>query len=319
MSNDDILKWEDSLLLKNVSNLPIQSVSPSNSLFFEGVEIILDHLEQYSVLEDDRFLHQSPLWRMRVNDTEVIVIKEDAEIKHISVKSVDKKADFFPVPFSEGAKSSGQFFATITPGDYDPDRLMNMRKSGEDSEVPLTLQKEAKKMNYGLDDIDSSIQLARNDGTRCDSYQVVRAVIAFDSSLCKEFRGQERAVMRHIQSIIGLGSSYFESMCLKIKIPFIDGTCDLSQDPYRDTAKSSNVLEDFTAQFRKTRPVVRKDTAHLFSGTPFPNGVLGWAWKGGICTSTHGYGANYMTFSDNIALRASLFGEYFIISRNFYW
>ena len=309
MTNDEVLKWSDSLLLKNVSNLPVQSVSQSNnSLFFEGIEINLDHLEQYSVLNNDRFLHQSPLWRLRVNDIEVIVVKEDTEIKHISVKSSIKRADFFPIPFSEGAKSSGQFFAEITPSDYDSDRLVNMKKSGEDSKPPRTIIKGAKTTQTIGND--SSIQYAKSDHEGCEYYQVIRAVIAFDSSLCNEFSGRERAVMRHIESIIGLGSSYFESMCLKIKIPFIDGTCDKNRDPYRDVAKSKNILEDFTAQFQKTRPRVRKDTAHLFSGTRFANGVLGWAWKGGICTSTHGFGANYISFSNNIALRASLFGEF---------
>jgi hypothetical protein len=34
--------------------------------------------------------------------------------------------------------------------------------------------------------------------------------------------------------------------------------------------------------------------AHLFSGTSFENGVLGWAWKGSLCSKENGYGEYFV-------------------------
>ncbi len=99
-----------------------------------------------------------------------------------------------------------------------------------------------------------------------------------------------KRVNSHIQAIVAMAAEYYEPACISLRLRHIDGTCNSSNDPYKSIAKSKQILEEFTAEWRDNRENVRRDVAHLFSGTSFDRGILGWAWKNTVCSKANGYG-----------------------------
>lgn len=299
LSSVELKHFKLQYIVRNDTNVTLQS---GDTLFFQDVEYSLEDLEPYSVLSPELFQDteaSSPLLQKIVNGTKITVVKDGNQIVHICFENEKGRLDL--IPLQNNGNSSKPIYAAIGMEDYDVERLNSMKSFDN--------IRHSKTISYGDETMNQDDNVAHAKSMKCLSRQTIEVAIAHDASLCLEFGGDKRRTNSHIQAIVGLAASYYESSCIKLSLSYIDGTCDFSKDTYKNIATSKDILEEFTAEWRANKGSVRRDVAHLFSGSSFDSGVLGWAWKSTICSGANGYGANWISWSKNIALRASLFAH----------
>lgn len=272
----------------------------------------LDNLQQFTILSEkyhptNEDVINSPLWKKEVNGTYILVIKDaQGKIEHVSVSDNNSRSDIVPIhPNNSSSYDDDHIFATITMEDYDEEKINTMAKNHKEAFKSYT---ETTNKSSKSDKLD--IQLLQKSAKNCQTFKVIDIAIAYDSTLCEKFNRDKQQTERHIQALVGMASHFYEPICLKLKISYIDGYCDSSLDPYYKMVRSESILEQFTSAWRSYRSSVQRDAAHLLTGNNFEKGVLGYAFKSTLCTKEDAFGANYLTWTDNIALRASLFGKY---------
>ena len=316
--------------MKDSSTLLFQEMS--STISHEGIEYTLDDLEQFSVVSTkynaEAFMNSqnitSPLWRKDINGTMLLAIKnENEEIEHVSILKDDDRVDFVAVNDTDG----NQLFATISLADYDDDKINTMTRNHKDA------FKYSVESNNNAKTDPSSLVVQRQKTDHCTTIRMIEVAIAYDSTLCKRFSYSKDQTDRHVQAIVGLASQFYEPMCLKLEISYIEGYCDESRDPFRDIVRSKSILERYTMLWRSERSSVSRDVAHLLTGSDFEPGVLGknpfldfcveigrsnssklsilsgYAFKATMCTTQNAFGANYISWSENIALQAALFAH----------
>lgn len=191
---------------------------------------------------------------------------------------------------AEGAHTRKNETSTDTGNDNEEDRLKSAKK--KDNAYDESWMKDG-----DTDTFVGSIENARTPkATKCTSPKTIEVAIAHDASFCQKFSDNKQRTDSHIQAIIGLASSYYEPVCINLRLTYIDGTCNSGRDEYSSIAKSKSILEDFTSHWRSRKQNVRRDVAHLFSGSSFDQGILGWAWKKTVCSKSNGYGEKCLPF-----------------------
>lgn len=257
-------------MLKDSSTMLVQEIS--STISHKGIEYTLDDLEQFSVVStkyNTPFINsrnKSPLWRKDINGTMLLAIKnENEEIEHVSILKDDDRVDFVAVNDTDGH----QVFATISLADYDDDKINTLTRNHKDA------------FKYSVESNDhaktdpSTLVVPGQKSDHCTTFRMIEVAIAYDSTLCKRFSYSKDQTDRHVQAIVGLASQFYEPMCLKLEISYIEGYCDESRDPFRDIVRSKSILERYTMLWRSERSSVSRDVAHLLTGSNFEPGVLG--------------------------------------------
>jgi hypothetical protein len=290
ISGGGIKRFKAHYAIRNNTNITLQSISQNNTLVFQNVEYTLDDLKPIPITstkyyDDGNATSISPLLEKIVNGTRVFVVMDGDQIAHICFQNERGRADLILLRKNETA-SDIPVYATVNLEDYDVEALDTMKSFDE--------MQSAKTMDYGkrYNHNDGDITAAK--AMKCESPKIIEVAIAHDNTLCKEFDGSKTRTNAHIQAIVGLASTYYESSCVKLSLSHIDGTCDSSKDPYKKIAQSKDILESFTKEWRAKKGYVKRDVAHLFSGSSFESGVLGWAWKGTLCSKQNAYGMFYL-------------------------
>ena len=155
----------------------------------------------------------------------------------------------------------------------------------------------------------SSVQRSSND--TCTEYRVIDMAIAYDSTYCNALNGKENAEAE-IQSIISRVSNIYQrDVCLKVKISYLEGFCDVSSDPYDEILKKNEddidgVLHDFKDYWNENKTDIDRTVAHLFTDVRMQSGTLGSAFLGTACRKRWGYGVEEVPWSKEKAKRAGV-------------
>jgi hypothetical protein len=249
--------------------------SISSSIFYNDIEYSLDGFEQFSILsKKDNFTHldvaNSPLWKKEVNGTLFLIVKDEFDqIEHVSILGGgDNRTDIVAVPSNHSQSNQEALYAMISITDYDNDKINSMTKNHKDAFKYYD--------NQFAKTADTTFkQSIQKSSDHCSSFKIIDVAIAYDSTLCEKFGYNKQSADRHVQAIVGLASNFYEPMCLKLEISYMEGYCDTSTDPYQKMVRSKSILELFTASWRSYRQTVRRDVAHLLTGNNFENGILG--------------------------------------------
>jgi hypothetical protein len=269
---NEIGVFKNTNLLKKSSQVDLQLIS--TSVLFNGVQYSLDGLKQFSILSKNYHNSEqidSPLWRKEINGTLLVVVKNEiGKIEHVSVQADGKRADIVALNHGNSTKPNyvnDHLYITISENDYDEEVINQMTKN----------HKDARKYYTGSSDykVSPDEQIYKASKNNCSNMRVVDVAIAFDSTLCQSFGNSKEQTERHIQAVIGLASQYYEPICLKLQISYMEGFCNPSDDPYYNMVRSKTILEQFTAMWRSKRESVSRDVAHLLTGNNFEKGVLG--------------------------------------------
>lgn len=133
-------------------------------------------------------------------------------------------------------------------------------------------------------------------------FREIEMAVAYDSSFCSMYGGEEEAT-KVVKSIIdAVNKRYVTSICVKVRLVYIEAQCNKDSDPYRailglDNAEQS--LDKFREYWNDNRRSVQRDVAHLFSGTELEDSFLsdtnGIAYLETVCSSSSAYGINEFT------------------------
>jgi len=140
----------------------------------------------------------------------------------------------------------------------------------------------------------------------CSQHDVLEVAIGYDTSFCSSLGSASQADSK-VRAIVEATSALYErpGMCIKLDLTEIDGYCAANSDPYRDMIRMENSgcdgntfgsIQAFSNYWNNNKGSVKRDTAHLFSGTGFEcdnNGscTIGCAEIEAWC-SNRSYGVN---------------------------
>ncbi len=268
--SDEFGEFKRKNLLKNSTTIKLQKMA--SMIRYDDVEYDLDDLEHFSIIST-KFNKQpftntsnSPLWKKEINGTLLLVIKnEKDQIQHVNLLRDDNRVDFVVTQDKDGHP----MYATISLADYDEERINSMTKNHKDA------FKYAVESNENAKTDSSTLVVPRQKSDHCTNFRVIEVAIAYDATLCKRFNYSKDQTDRHVQAIVGLASHFYEPMCLKLEISYLEGYCDERRDPFQDIVRSESILERFTMLWREEREGISRDVAHLLTGNNFEQGVLG--------------------------------------------
>lgn len=301
--------------IRNDTYIHVQRLSKNNTLRFQDLEYSLDGLQPFTIVSDQLKLYSnisiSPLWQKSENGATIVVVKDGDVISYVSIRTKNgSRGDLTAITDEIGNSAfqerNNSEYITVMSDAFDNEQFKPMK--GHNHNYRKTMEGGLNRVAQ-VREVGGDKAMASAKTLRCISHKTIEVAIAYDSSMCDDFSGDKIRVDAHIQAIVGLASLYYEPSCIKLSLVHIDGTCDKLFDPYAKIANSKSILEEFTSEWIRKKQHINRDVAHLFSGISFQSGVLGWAWKGSICNKQSGYGASWMKYTDNIALRASLFAH----------
>ena len=264
-------------MLKKSAKIKLQSIS--STIRYKNTEISLDDLEPFSILSSNyhppsqQDVVHSPLWKKEVNGTLILAVKDGRDrIEHISIFDGDDREDIVAIH----AKNNPQpdqpiLYTTISMSDYDDEKIDFLAKNHKDAFKYFTTRSRPTTDEFAKSAFVDSSQKSDH----CTSFKIIEVAIAYDSTLCESFDYDKDSTDRHVQALVGLASKFYEPMCLKLKISYIEGYCSTSNDPFERMVRSESILERFTASWRSNRDSVPRDVAHLLTGSNFEKGVLG--------------------------------------------
>lgn len=189
-----------------------------------------------------------------------------------------------------------------------------------------------------LDSVGEQKYTQKNEFTQfeaCDgTYNIVEIALAYDSTYCGHFGGDEEKADESILLLTEYVSQMFQQqgLCTILQISHLEGHCSEAEDPYIEilsTNKSGcttseeedddshdhknigalNLLANYWA-INKSH--IHRDVMHLLVGRGLecgPDGqtcVVGCAHASTLCDTTKSYGINYLTFTDNNLIQANI-------------
>lgn len=154
----------------------------------------------------------------------------------------------------------------------------------------------------------------------CNNYKILEISVAFDKTYCNYYASREEAV-GSVEALVTAVSSKFSQNCLctKVELAYLEAYCGTDDDPYASMVKlddkgcgSEGTLDAFEDYWNANRGAVRRDSAHLISGTclelnedgstcSIPYGCTN---SNSVCQQEKAYGVSYVTFSSDLNLRA---------------
>jgi hypothetical protein len=310
-------------MMKGVS-LPMQKISKRNTIKVNGAVHSLDNLIPMNVFSSDatyldegvpKPLPMAATFMKVEGDSTMLVTKEGPRG---NVKTID-------ITYTDGSNMymeevSNGVLAVMLPEARDKEAMKQfiMADPQVSGESGGTSSDPGRKLTK---DYDSSLnENERHLQSGCSSLQVIDIAIAYDSSFCAKAGGSGNA-NNAVQQIVARASTLYQNnFCGKIQISHMEGFCDPNTDPYAAGVRlnqsgcgNSGLLQFFSGYWSTNRGSVRRDTAHLFSGTGLECSndgcVIGCANVANLCSSSSSYGVDYIAFSSDGQMQANLFAH----------
>lgn len=241
--------------------------------------------------------------------------KEDTEEIVTVVKNVQQEVELVTISnkiLSETTSLSiispkyPRIFAEVQESDYDYDELNKKFHYGESEE-----HNDIERNLSNLFQIQSGERRAE---VACSSYRVVELAVAYESSFCKHYGGEEGANQRVNWIIAGVNNLYKKHACIKVRLSHLEGHCDSNIDPYkqyvdmyRSGCGNEGLVDGVREYWNENRRHIHRDVMHLFSGTKLESDgkTVGCAYTGTICNS-FAYGVNHISYTESASLQAGL-------------
>lgn len=160
----------------------------------------------------------------------------------------------------------------------------------------------------------------------CSTPRVVEIAVAFDRTYCAH-HGSYEAALSSVDALVAAVSALYRTdcLCLSVRSSYVEGFCDEDdggppavEDPYADMVAldrkgcgNDGTLDAFQDLWVGARGGVRRDVAHLFSGTCLESSSsgscatpYGCTFEKSACDRNRAYGVSYVTFSDSVAARS---------------
>lgn len=145
----------------------------------------------------------------------------------------------------------------------------------------------------------------------CTEYDVIDIAIAYDTSYCNTVGGRENAEVE-IASVVSLVSKMYQQngLCMKVEISYLEGYCEIENDPYSglmsQNLDSSSLLFEFRKYWNQNRQDVHRTVAHLFTATGMSDKYIGRGYGATICMKASAYSVNQITWSPSLQRKAAL-------------
>ena len=145
----------------------------------------------------------------------------------------------------------------------------------------------------------------------CTQYDIIDLAIVYDTSYCNAVGGRENAETE-ITAIITLSSKMYQQngLCMKIEISYLEGYCEIENDPYdvirKQNLDSLGLLQEFRAYWNQNREDVNRTVAHLFTATGIDDRYRGKGYTSSICMKASAYSVNQITWSPSLQRKAAL-------------
>lgn len=167
-----------------------------------------------------------------------------------------------------------------------------------------------------------------NQHNECDSFRQVDLAVAYESTFCAQYNNDRDRADQAVVLLVELVSQRYRQvgLCVALRLSRLEGHCDDDADPYAqgnlvseqgpvDTEHSgcqeiNGLLDGFRHYWNAERTHVRRDVAHLFTGTPLvrdhTSSSIGCASQGTVCDHDSAYGIDYVTYTDWVKYRVTL-------------
>ena len=306
--------------MKKGASMPLQKISKQNTIKVKGTEHSLDNLIPLNVFSSDA----TYMFNGRKQKSLPAVsnyIKVDGDSTMVVTKGPGGNVQMVDITYADGSHEyleeiSNGILAMILPEARDKVALQQFIFA-----EPKVLG-ENRRLNPGrklMKEYDSSVD-ERQLQSGCTSLKVIEIAIAYESSFCAR-KGGETNAANAVQQIVAIASNLYQNnFCCKIQISYMEGFCNPTIDPYKASVilnksgcSGNGLLTFFSSFWSKNRRSVKRDSAHLFSGTGLEcsnNGcVIGCGYIKAICDSVYGYAVNYITFTSDVQMQTILFAH----------
>lgn len=326
--------------LKEDEDLPLQQITSSNTFEADGRVHSLENLVPVDVFTADAtYLHNGEVSTLPEPSTFMKVEGDDTLLVTMGgpktqMRTIDIVHGDGSVTYME--EVSDGVVATVLPEARDKESLrkfvMAHIEADDDGEVEgdddddTADDIDSDGFWRKLSELDSLVEDTNGNEIRrvqsgCSAFRIIEVAIAYESTFCSAMGGSGNADAV-VQQIVSRASSLYErNLCAKIQISHMEGFCSTSSDPYRagvmlndSGCNGGGLLEFFDDYWSRNRGSVRRDAAHLFSGTGLEcdrNGscVIGCARSPSLCNSARSYAVNYIAFSRDSQLQSNLFAH----------
>mmetsp|Transcript_13782 Transcript_13782/g.22820 ORF Transcript_13782/g.22820 Transcript_13782/m.22820 type:complete len:736 (+) Transcript_13782:43-2250(+) len=336
-TSDVIKKFMAEHNLKEGEDLPMQQITSSNTFQADGKMFSLNDLMPVDVFTADATywedgepmtLPAASTFVKENGDDTVVVTKGGSKD---GMRSIDIVHSDGSVTYME--EVSDGVVATVLPETRDRDSLqkfvmghMDVDDDGEieddgdddhDAEGGHEWRKLSKEYDFTVEHKGENGRMLQ---AGCSAFRIIDVAIAYESSFCSAMGGSENANAA-VQQIVSRASVVYQrNLCTKIQISHMEGFCTAASDPYREGVMLNNsgcsgggLLGFFSNFWSVRRESIRRDAAHLFSGTGLECAndrcVIGCASARSLCQSSRSYGVNFITFNRDGQMQSNLFAH----------
>jgi len=314
-------------------DLPMIKISKRNTIKVNGAVHSMDDLLPMDVFSPDAtYVYDG---KKKPLPAVATFMKVDSDTTMLVTKGPGGNVQTIDITFADGSNTymeevSGGVLAVMLPEARDKEAISKslmadtklIGESGNNSSEPQigSSSGNAKEIGLGwrklMEQSDSSRE-ERHLQSGCSMLRVIEVAIAYDSSFCSKMNGASNANAAAQQIVARASTLYQNNFCGKIQITYLEGFCDPSTDPYAAGVRpnqsgcgNSGLLQFFSSFWGTNRGSVRRDTAHLFSGTALECNnagcVIGCASVQSLCSTSSSYGVNHITFFTDRQLQSDL-------------
>lgn len=173
-----------------------------------------------------------------------------------------------------------------------------------------------------------SSKAARLKCRRDDPGLVLEIAVAFDATLCKRFATYQ-TTLAYVTDVLYMAMMpYHRQTCLRPKIVYYEGFCDVSKDPYRQMVSlndTKELMERLRLLWLSQRDFVNRDLVYLFTDQGYDNS-RSRAYMHAVCNKYYNTIWTTILSSSNIAhlighglgLKHTFQGDIMTVDRDWY-
>ena len=305
--------------------LPIQEISPKNTITNDGTDYALEDAAIFDVFAPDAtYMHNgvesappqnNRIYQIDNADEHVLIVKSPERNNDVATISILKKETG---KTTELQRVADGILVTVQPNDYDEDAFDRDFRYGEGIVV------EDGNDELETPSLDRSWVEEGFSKKECLSWRQIRFSIAYDTSFCEKNGGtQESADSRALEIISFVSHKYKQKfLCVDVILSHLEGYCDINLDPYQDMVNMNDsgcegggLLQRFQDYWNSNKTKISRDTTHLFSGTKLEcegrQCTVGCAYHHTTCMEGKSYGVNNACFSGSANKVANLVAHEF--------
>jgi len=313
------------------TELHLQMVSADNTVSVNGkaYDVNINTMEPFHVYtRDATYTHDGiPYFSLpRTNvfqwktDTEIVTVIQERSSSPGSINASDLLTILITLRETgqtiELANVAPGVLGTITGEDYDIEKMeLNYRHGATQSPNKYShgLAEEIPQTHH--DNNGERRSLASNAVCDFENSRVIELAIAYDSSFCRKHGGRTNADAAVAAYVALVSSTKYQQngLCFRIELSHLEGHCNFQEtDPYREMVHLNNVgcgggvgvLQEFSTFWDNNRSYVRRDVAHLLSGTEMGCDIarscfVGCAYLATTCSGVDAYAVNHVTFTES--------------------